>query len=674
MRALLLVPLMLLGAARASMAQDSDPIQFLDDTYEIVADADSKVILAPVIAAPKITANSLRTEIIDVARGAEHETAYKHAFHSELSKDFRTLTIGVSLKPALRPGTYLVRVAFLNAQDGTVIERHSLNVKVPAAQLAVPAALVISRVRGLLGGVSLEGDTLVINETSSRSRVNQLTAQQLSVDAPESGPAGLRVDYSAAPAMAPGGQVSLTASPVGAFPLGSVRGKATLTALELETPVSLPFEVKTRITRAALWAVLAAGLVFGYFMRTQLQAIIEISRLRIQAAAVRQRLGEQLSLHPDDPFHAAVAEQDGLLNQAMRRDDAEVLRTAVTRAETVLQEQLHDLRKRTAETQSRIDAVAQALSTQWMLPPAIAADLAHARNEIDAAQKSLNDGKLQAADLQLKAVQPDLLQQLQIHTESWRDKALDVVSELRERGLPAPSKLDSDFDGAAAATQALLKGLLTGAAIEDPTSLLNRLHAARESLTELVRLARRRLGTVVSTVGQQLSQSDKAQLEARLATLDTEMESGDTDPARRLQAIVTAGNELAKLMPQAAQPGSRFLGTVAGATEVVSAQVPLIPHPWWGDFPRATSWLRRATADMQAPPSIEVVQARAWSDLLRAQFAQTFFAGVGILAVGYLVFADNFIGTPKDLLAAFTWAFGIDVGINAFVEKAKAVR
>ena len=35
------------------------------------------------------------------------------------------------------------------------------------------------------------------------------------------------------------------------------------------------------------------------------------------------------------------------------------------------------------------------------------------------------------------------------------------------------------------------------------------------------------------------------------------------------------------------------------------------------------------------------------------------------------MFSDNFVGTGKDILTAFLWAYTIDIGVDVFVELAK---
>jgi hypothetical protein len=45
---------------------------------------------------------------------------------------------------------------------------------------------------------------------------------------------------------------------------------------------------------------------------------------------------------------------------------------------------------------------------------------------------------------------------------------------------------------------------------------------------------------------------------------------------------------------------------------------------------------------------------------------------VALTIVGYLIFADKFVGTSGDLLTAFFWGFTTDIGVDALITAAKA--
>jgi len=59
-------------------------------------------------------------------------------------------------------------------------------------------------------------------------------------------------------------------------------------------------------------------------------------------------------------------------------------------------------------------------------------------------------------------------------------------------------------------------------------------------------------------------------------------------------------------------------------------------------------------------------------ELTHAKALQAVISGVALTIVGYLIFADKFVGTSGDLLTAFFWGFTTDIGVDALITAAKA--
>ena len=64
--------------------------------------------------------------------------------------------------------------------------------------------------------------------------------------------------------------------------------------------------------------------------------------------------------------------------------------------------------------------------------------------------------------------------------------------------------------------------------------------------------------------------------------------------------------------------------------------------------------------------------ATSLRQLMRAKFWQALISGVALTIVGYLIFADTFVGGSGDLLSAFFWGFSTDIGVDALIAAAKA--
>ena len=58
----------------------------------------------------------------------------------------------------------------------------------------------------------------------------------------------------------------------------------------------------------------------------------------------------------------------------------------------------------------------------------------------------------------------------------------------------------------------------------------------------------------------------------------------------------------------------------------------------------------------------------AYQRATAAEFFRWLVAVFLLIAIGYYVFSDKFVGTHKDLLMIFLWGFGTDVGIAGAVQ------
>jgi hypothetical protein len=84
-----------------------------------------------------------------------------------------------------------------------------------------------------------------------------------------------------------------------------------------------------------------------------------------------------------------------------------------------------------------------------------------------------------------------------------------------------------------------------------------------------------------------------------------------------------------------------------------------------------TTVIIRETSPIMTPPSAATIRTQARDALLRAKRWNTAVAAVLAVGVGYLVFADSFVGSPQNIAAAFIWAFGVDTSVDVILETAK---
>ena len=68
---------------------------------------------------------------------------------------------------------------------------------------------------------------------------------------------------------------------------------------------------------------------------------------------------------------------------------------------------------------------------------------------------------------------------------------------------------------------------------------------------------------------------------------------------------------------------------------------------------------------------VSAVEIHSFRTLLFAKSVQWGISAIGLTIIGYLLFAEKFVGTPPEMLTAFLWGFTTDIGVDSLVSAAK---
>lgn len=713
MKSIVCMLLAVFSVASFEAYAQTSPIELLETNFEVLADADEKTTLIPISYDKKLDFKGMHFEVFGVSLEARHDPAFRNAFNIDLAEDRQALMLTVTLSSAMRPGTYSIRFGVLRKDE--VLQKSSINLVLPAATVNLPTSVVIHQVRGLRGD-TLEGKELTIFESSLRSRLTGVTVRQLRVDAPETAPDGLTLNYPKSGLIPPGGKASLTGSLGGPFPLGTVSGQLELSATELAAPVQVPFQVKTRRVHWALWLTLAAGLVFGYLMRTKLQSIIQMSELRVQVADVLRQLQARLNEYKDTRFQEALEPHRGDLQAALSIKDPESVQATVKAAEAELKKALENLVANKKAAQTRLDGLAKTVATPWSLPDDIQSLIVDARTRVQAAQTDIDSGDPASAEKALTALAGDFAESLRNPTKDWKRKLLDLLAILERDGQPKPMPLTEELDLAVKDARTAAGALPVDTTRIDTAALLAGIHGVRTKIGNLAEQGRRRIRLVVNDVLEELPDGQPAAvLRGSIDNLDEKAESVGYKPEALLEILMASSDELQELLrvailhgvpsgqpditsllakgeyvqaavkakaaraasaTQAPSPTGVFLGPVPGGAGGFSGSASGMGsgQPWGGVSGPAAAVLERELRPILSPADVDLVRARAWGAQMRAKSLQTILAGLGILVAGYLLFIGDFVGTPKNIAAAFLWAYGLDVGLDALTEATKKLK
>jgi hypothetical protein len=137
-----------------------------------------------------------------------------------------------------------------------------------------------------------------------------------------------------------------------------------------------------------------------------------------------------------------------------------------------------------------------------------------------------------------------------------------------------------------------------------------------------------------------------------------------------------AFNLITYLREHPPKPGDTILGDTDTSLATSSAPMPLSEGlvSFFNSFSsRAEDDVTMITSVHQhtLPPNLEALRARTWQELATAKALRFAIASLIILAIGYALFVDKFVGTFNDLMAIFVWAFGTNISVDTIMDSTK---
>jgi hypothetical protein len=152
---------------------------------------------------------------------------------------------------------------------------------------------------------------------------------------------------------------------------------------------------------------------------------------------------------------------------------------------------------------------------------------------------------------------------------------------------------------------------------------------------------------------------------ARNTLIDTLMARVPADLQQETAVMLAEGRflDVAKRLrnPEGSAMGEIAVGAPASVAESTQVQA---SRRLFGPNINATRVLELTADGGRSATSPTVATFRS---LARTKAVRTLLAGVGIVAVGYLVFEAKFVGTASELVAIFFWGFTADVSVDALV-------
>lgn len=670
------------GSEGRAVADAPAVVQTLGSKFELTND-ETRV---PLIL--KVGASRLRFEVRDVYQNDRHDKRFVESFAVRFDPGNAKVGPALFIKPDPKliagPGDYLMNVIALvspekppdgGAADPQVIELILTLTRPTATIEAVSSKISVERERPFRGD---DGKLKMAFQVREKGGRVDATPVRLALLFPSNIPPAQPsfVPDGGVPAVARDGVTTLTYELEDEFPLGTTTGTVELSAPQLDKAVSIPIEVKTR--RPHSWILFFAflGIFIGFSARTASAEIIRRSQAQLE---VRELLAEIASLsgrHRDKNLRKTLAEQKQLLDDALakvsgwRKIDQSVLTQTTTSVRTAITEALKTLANDRKQMGDSLTKIAVLAGKAWSLPASMQSVLARVRDTQERASTALGQDDLDGAATDREQARAAL-------------KTLPALAADWSNSLAAGLALLSQDNAIGAA---LVKPQQTAIGAIKPDGMIEGESDVEPVLTE-IHNQRSRLTAAMSRWLDEIDKrldamADVAEVQAQLATL--------RDGSARARESLRRG-EVESVVEKAAPELLRDLGPVVEAAEKIRAQKKATDEKRGGDEERtleayAVSGEDTTSATGEAPAPVEVAApsvvervlaalsielpaqrdaVRSFWALVGAQALQSLFVCGLLVFSAYLLYADKFVGTPRELGMIFFWAFSLDLGVDS---------
>jgi len=599
-------------------------------------------------------------------------------------------------------------------------QRLTLVIKRPEAKLAALPSVLFDPWHGLRPTV---GDSvalgLPLTETGARAGVAATVAVE-SATAPDGRPLVSGLSCLEA-RVEPGTTVQVRCSaPATDFEIGSTKLTLIVRGAALGAPLEGTVEVRHRRPAWIIIAAILGGLIAGYLVRVLLTAVIKDREVRAKAAALEVEITAAMA-HADATFRSMVQSAMEDLDAALSKTTwtsqisgkSDPLGDAIKKAVEANASAAENLRQRRAAEAAAIADLRRITAKDWILPKAASSALKEAARLAAA----YSNGETTESEKLRKDAESKLTVALKRTLLEWPSTTQRSIEALEARLAPELATARDGLRALGPRRQALA---LTTFELDRVEAFMRRLTTFARAIIEELKLLGPRLGVLATTV---LDRLDGCRLDAALvarlkvaaataaAALAVDADNFEdklneaSDLVRDFNGAVSAfveaaGNAVASTV--SAQVGEllkqqRFVEAAGVIAAHVTSQ-----RRAWGATVRALSTIQelyakvgglplvkgaapgaplgelRSTAasgggPSNTPPAPATKARRARGSLLFAKAGQLVILAVLVVAIGYALLFDRFVGQWSEVAAIFGWSFAIDLSTDVVTNLAKSL-
>jgi len=717
----------------AAFADDAKLIDFPAGlSFPLVEKGDqlsARIPVNPVSGAPVLTSLQVqRRDVFSVEGRPESLTEKISLKWQPGTKDLGPALVVSAKAEDMLPGTYTLVIDISSIDTTTVNVRQAatFTLQRAAPQLASLRSVIVWQERGIFSPANTNG-RVNLREDTHKAAVRAISFTELrnppTVQGPETGNLIVKMNETAIPA---GGGVQLEVVPQGEFPIGKTTGKLYLRSPQLAAPLTIDYEVTA--VRTSIWIAICAaiGAFSGWGVRIFLQARRDRLLALITASEAQAALVKARTSIPDEDFTTAIKTVECSLKAATETGKPQQIRTASADAMEALAAAETALNERSKALSDTLVPLHKMLHQSWQVPPAVAESLGAARTFADGILSLAESRNIKAAQTLLSGQIPSACVSLANAASKWRGDAAKYLAALADHPPALPEQGGvrlteavvawkkqfgdnhdyvvierADLEKELAATHAAFQQARTisgdmrtnGQEVAEWARDLFVPPANAAHFIEIVSISKSHADALAADLNNpdanraapaqrqrdekaawekallsSIPNVDPAQVKAKLEqgqwTAAAQIASEQMDALSRSTAREHDSVEETALGPETSDETPTPIDTSAP----VARGIPFLTLPVIGTSSTADSL--RAVPELTGSVAERIVLARAEG---LAAFVQTAILSIIFIALTYGVYGGQWIGTLREMLGIFAWAFALDLTADSLAPLLKKV-
>jgi hypothetical protein len=612
------------------------------------------------------------------------------------------------------PGNYTLVVEFLQKEKapGQRPQTVTLSLECPAPKLVSLRSVSIWQERRWPLGTNSTSGKLNLYEESGKAAARDITFNELrtasSLLGPETG--SLKVSLETA-TVAAGKEAQARVSPEGDFPLGKTTGKLRVKPSNSAAPLVVDYEVSVTRTPVLIAICAALGAFFGWLSRVFLQSRREWLNAQITASETLALMHKARGAICDAKFKAAIAQAEDDLKQAHAKRLATQLMEAVAKAKSALADAESELSLRRKILSDSLVPLHRSLHQGWRLPLKVAEALSNARALASGILAMAEAQDIAGAAAKLDHEMPNARLALANAASEWRANGAKYFDALASFPPALPEQGEVRLREACTAWKQQFGEAQISAAVDDAALVieLSTTHAAYVQAKRIVddlQQGGREISKWLQDLFIPSSENPSFKLLVSiiaqhgintLADLESPAENRGAPAERQTEEIVAWERALLSVLPKHADPNLvtkelakyKWISAAQIAKELLNVRELRRPRALAPEGVLAAESTSPKSTDLAVPQARGVVfqvspilGTTSRVDLLRASleltgslteriefareearmsFAQSAILSCVFIMLAYGFYGSQWVGTSREMLGVFAWAFGLDL-------------